>query len=236
LIAILPAAGKGKRMESVTAGAPKELLRVGGVPVLQRALDEAKAVGATSCVLVVSPDKPAFDREDCTNVVQQIPNGLAPAVALAARFGPVLVVLPDTIFFPSSPLPGLVRGLNQGFDFVLAVERVADEQVSRYGIVEWNPENGRIFRILEKPQPSQTASRWAIAARFGLSTRTLFFIRSRVDGWTGEGEIDLPPLLNEALAAGHAGLAVPLDPGQQRLDCGNPQGYRRACEVFDAGH
>ncbi|MFI5386884.1 MAG: sugar phosphate nucleotidyltransferase, partial [Fimbriimonadales bacterium] len=169
-------------------------------------------------------------------VVQDRVTGLAPAVVLVAHLEPALVLLPDTIFFPLSPTSRIAKALSRGFDISIAVGQVDDESVSRYGIVEWNEQSGRISRILEKPRPGQTPSRWAIAARFGLSARTMLFVRERVrERAGGEHEIDLPPILSEAIAAGYTALAVPLESGEQRLDCGNPDGYRHACEVVDAG-
>lgn len=236
MIAILPAAGKGTRMRGVSGGS-KELLPVGGRSVLERVLQEAQEAGSEECLVVVSPSKadllahPGIER-----VMQEKATGLAPAVLTAKRLEPTLVLLPDTIFFPRSPSARLVKALARGFDIAIAVQPVSDDEVSRYGIVEWNPENGRISRILEKPRPYQTASRWAIAARFAISPRTLLFCKQRVAELEGGlAEIDLPPLLNEAIAAGHTALAVTLEADEQRLDCGNPEGYRHACEVVDAG-
>lgn len=236
MIAILPAAGKGTRMAALTGGS-KELLPVGGKPVLQWVIEEARQAGADRVVAVVSPQKPdlAAVCADIETVTQEVATGLAPATVLAAHLGPALLLLPDTIFFLRSPASRLVQALSRGFDFAIAVQKVSEDQVSRYGIVEWSPENGRISRILEKPSPDQTPSRWAIAARFGLSTRSLFFVKEQVEKLrAASAEIDLPPLFNQAILAGHTALAIPLEEGEVRLDCGNPDGYRRACEVVDA--
>jgi UTP-glucose-1-phosphate uridylyltransferase len=189
--------------------------------------------------VVVSPGKPDLAEylagQGIATVEQAEATGLAPAVVLAAGLLPALVLLPDTLFLPASPTPRLTLALNRGYDIAIAVERVPEEAVSRYGIVEWSPEHSRISRILEKPGPGDTQSRWAIAARFGISVRTLFFIRERVAQLSVSGsEIDLPPILDEAIQAGHTALAVPLETGESRLDCGNPQSYARACEVASA--
>jgi len=240
MTAVLPAAGKGTRMSAVSSGS-KELLEVGGKPVLRWVLDEAAQAGAEPAVVVVSPTKAdlaEFVRDSrCEAAIQEYATGLAPAVTLAAGLEPVLLLLPDTIFYPRSPAARLVRAISRGFDIAIAVEPVSDADVSRYGIVEWERESGRISRILEKPLPNQTASRWAIAGRLALSARTMAFVKSRVAALAGSSgrEIDLPPLVGEAISAGHSALAVPLEPDERRLDCGNPDGYRAACEVVDAG-
>jgi UTP-glucose-1-phosphate uridylyltransferase len=240
MIAILPAAGKGMRMSEVSAGS-KELLPVGSKAAIQWALDEALGSGVDTVTVIVSPAKPDLVKyvgslEGIRAANQESARGLAPAILLAGGLLPALVILPDTIFFPSSPISRLVGALNRGYDMAIAVEAVAVEAVSRYGIVEFNPESMRIGRILEKPKPEETMSRWAIAARFALSVRTMLFVRDRVRVLMDQpGEIDLPPILNEAVLAGHTGIAVPLEEDEERLDCGNPEGYRRACEVVNAG-
>jgi UTP-glucose-1-phosphate uridylyltransferase len=153
---------------------------------------------------------------------------------LGASLRPALVLLPDTVFHPESPALRLINALARDFDFSVAVERVDEDQVSRYGIVEWDEATGRIMRILEKPSPAETASRWAIAARFAIGPRTLHHLQTGFRAHPQEdGEAQLTPFLNSALGRGHIGIAVPLGPEEQRFDCGNPQSYRRACEVLD---
>jgi UTP--glucose-1-phosphate uridylyltransferase len=240
MIAIVPAAGRGTRMSGISSGS-KELLPVGDKSAIEWGLDEATSSGISEIVVVASHEKPDLlrfldTRAGLKVAIQDYQRGLADAILISKGLRPSLVILPDTVFFPSSPSPRLVQALNRGFDMAIAVERVHDEMVSRYGIVEWSPENGRIGRILEKPPLSDTWSRWSIAARFALSVRTLMFVRERVLALHGRlGEIDLPPLLNEAIQAGHTGVAVPLESDEQRLDCGSPEGYLRACEVMNAG-
>jgi UTP--glucose-1-phosphate uridylyltransferase len=236
MVAILPAAGRGTRMSGVGSGS-KELLPLGGKPVIQHVVEEARRAGATEIVVVASSRKPdilAFCA-DISVALQEQATGLAPAVLAPGRIGPTLILLPDTVFHPGSPSARLVAALSRGFDLALAVERVEDEAVSRYGIVEWTPETGRISRILEKPRPDETASRWAITARFALSDRTMFYLKNQVGELIGgDAEIALTPILNGAIGAGHTAVAIPLEQDEIRLDCGNPEGYRRACGIFEA--
>jgi UTP-glucose-1-phosphate uridylyltransferase len=225
-------------MSEVSAGS-KELLPVGSKAAIQWALDEAIDSGVSTLTVIGSSTKPDLvaytSAIQIESVTQQVPRGLAPAILIPEGLQPTLVILPDTIFFPNSPAKRLVEALNRGFDIAIAVERVPDEAVSQYGIVEFSLETLRMSRILEKPNPRETWSRWAIAARFALSARTMLFVRDRVNALIDQPqEIDLPPLLNEAIQSGHTGIAIPLEKGERRLDCGNPEGYRRACEVVNA--
>src|SRR5579871_1985877 len=209
MVAILPAAGKGTRMKSVASGS-KELLPVAGKPVLAHVLDEALAAGVDDCMVVLSPNKPdlkAFVESHgrVSSVVQESADGLAPAMLRANRFEPTLLLLPDTIFWPSSPSGRLVKALSRGYDFAIAVEPISEERVSSYGIVEWNPDTGRISRILEKPKATETSSRWAIAARFAISERTISFISDLIGGNKSDQEIQLTPLLDAAIHSGYVG-------------------------------
>jgi UTP--glucose-1-phosphate uridylyltransferase len=245
MIAILPAAGKGTRMASVTQGLPKELLPLGEKRILQCVLEEALEAGVTDAVVITSPNKPeiAAVLRGVGVLIQEKPTGLGPAIALAPT-APALVLLPDTIFFSSSPAARIVKEVARGCDIVIAVEEVPEDRVSGYGIVEWDLKSGRMLGITEKPAPGETRSRWAVAARYGLSARTMDFLkqvcggpasaaRHRGDG-IGEEEIGLTTLLNQAIRAGHSALALPLEANEHRLDCGTPEGYRRAREVFSA--
>lgn len=58
--AILPVAGRGTRLLPATKSVPKELLPVYDRPLLQYAVDEARAAGFTRLILVSHPDKGAI--------------------------------------------------------------------------------------------------------------------------------------------------------------------------------
>lgn len=58
--AILPVAGRGTRLLPATKSVPKELLPVYDRPLLQYAVDEARAAGITRLILISHPDKSAI--------------------------------------------------------------------------------------------------------------------------------------------------------------------------------
>jgi UTP--glucose-1-phosphate uridylyltransferase len=58
--AIIPAAGLGTRLLPFSALASKEMAPIGTRPVIQWTLEEAAAVGISSAVVVLSPDKPTL--------------------------------------------------------------------------------------------------------------------------------------------------------------------------------
>jgi len=129
--AVVPAAGLGTRMRALTGGKPKELLTVGGKPLIFHALQEALDAGVTRIILITTPRKPALreyladrvrfivhaERVTFTGLAragietviikQPEPLGAAHAVSLAepALGGrDFLVLLPDN-FCPEQPSP-----------------------------------------------------------------------------------------------------------------------------------
>lgn len=226
---VIPAAGLGKRMAEITNGRAKELLPLAGRPLLSWVLDEAFEAGLDSCQVVLSPVKlpefEAFRGPKVEFVTQAEPKGLGHAVGQAGP-GEALVLLPDSIFWPRRPSQRLVEALH-GVDFVIAVESVPSDVVSKYGIVEVSSEN-RIERILEKPSRYETSSRWAVAGRYVFSPDFMRELARHARDFEGPGELDLSGPLQKALERGAHGLAVPLEPSEIRYDCGSPAGYRKA--------
>jgi len=129
-------------------------------------------------------------------VRQREPRGLADAIGLA-RFHtgsePFGVLLGDTINVCEPPL------LRQLWDryrklhaTVLAVEEVATEKVRDYGIVEGDlvgPGLYRARRLLEKPEPSATASRLGITGAYVFTPEIYAAIDRTVPGARGELQI-----------------------------------------------
>jgi len=237
VIAILPAAGKGTRMSAVTEGGSKEMLLVQGKPVIQWAIDEALDAGADFVSVISAPEKHDLNSylgSLDSNVgvsMQYVADGLAPAIALGARPEGSLIVLPDTLFYPALPSRRIARALSEGYDIVILTQPVTDEDVKKYGIVEAN-EEGTVVNIFEKPSPTATVSRQAVAARYGLSARMMGFLLEALDSLGGEaGEIQLTPILNLALRNGYPAIAIAAASGEARYDCGSVEGYRAALEA-----
>src|SRR6476661_4680515 len=101
--AVVPAGGRGTRMEPVTRAVPKELLPLGVTPLIDLVLDELAAAGLTEVVVVGAPDKPALRDYlgDRVHVIDQPqPRGLGDAVLCAAEVvgdRPFAVALPDAL-------------------------------------------------------------------------------------------------------------------------------------------
>lgn len=116
--ALIPCGGKGTRMLSLTGGAPKELVEVAGIPVVERVARECAASGITDLLVVIAPGKEAIQERlawqagthgmpaRISFAVQREARGLADAIRLGAEFcgrGPIAVALPDNLFLGETP-------------------------------------------------------------------------------------------------------------------------------------
>lgn len=238
MIAIIPAAGLGKRMAAITGGAPKELLRLGSRTVLERIVEEAREADVDEIVIVSSPQKPEieaavedwrqgrFRRANLRVIYQTEPRGWADAVFLANAQTDVLVMLGDCVYRGGSPVSRMANLVYRGIDGCIAVEEVPAEEVHRYGICEINGMGG-IDRIVEKPKLEETTSRWAGAARYAFTHRLLAHLEELYQVRASH-DLPLTPLMNEAISNGFEFKAVALQPDQERVDCGTPEEYADA--------
>jgi len=111
---------------------------------------------------------------------------------------------------------------------VILLMRVADEEVSKYGICEIEDERGQqdFFRIKhckEKPDPAKTKSRWAIIGRY-LLPQELFQILSRQKPGA-IGEIQLTDALN---TLAEKGQLYGCEFQGKRFDAGDRFGFLKA--------
>ncbi|TME21041.1 MAG: hypothetical protein E6I70_00165 [Chloroflexi bacterium] len=92
---VIPAAGLGRRLRPVTRGSPKEMLPLGGRPLIWHALREAKTAGFLKAFVVVSPGKQDLIKYlesndlplDVAAVMQSEPAGVGDAVLRAESTG-----------------------------------------------------------------------------------------------------------------------------------------------------
>ena len=131
-----------------------------------------------------------------TRAEQAEPLGLGHAVLQArAAIGdePFAVMLPDDIFDAEPPcLRQLLDVAETREGPVVALMRVARADLSKYGIVEASPAGPRLYRLtgmVEKPEPHNAPSDFAIVGRYVL-TPEIFGILADGQPGTG-GEIQL---------------------------------------------
>jgi UTP--glucose-1-phosphate uridylyltransferase len=259
---VLPAAGHGTRLRPLTQFIPKEMLPVGDRLVLHHVVAECRAAGLDCFLAVVSRAKSALVEALETlatqeagealypqvyYVYQRVQGGLGHAVLHAEAFAgsePIAVALADTILHTEEGLSGptmLARLIEahqaHGAAATIAVEEVAREHLSRYGVVRpgGDAPAGEPFPILdlvEKPAPDQAPSNLAISARYVFSPEIFPALRSVARG--AGGEFQLTDAIAALARAGRPVLGLRLPPGYRRLDIGNLESYREAFQLLSA--
>jgi glucose-1-phosphate thymidylyltransferase len=237
---IVPAAGIGSRIQPLACS--KELLPVGSRQagggerpraVCEYLIERMIRGGATKICIVISPTKSDiieyFARVlggTCfAYVVQEEPGGLCDAIfqalPLVAPDEPVLIGLPDTIWFPEDALAYLPDDRLSFLCFPVAEPQYLDAVLS-------DP-SGRISEIQVKhPAPS---SHWAWGA-FKLPARILAELHEL---WCEPGRNDtyIGTLINAWIARG--GTAFAARTGTDYIDVGTLHGWRAAVRLLD-GH
>jgi len=254
--AVIPVAGLGTRLLPATRSQPKEMLPLVDKPVVQYVVEELVAAGIARVVFVTGRRKraiedhfdadpeldtdPLIDPRTGLQIVytrQARPAGLGDAVRYGesfARENGIVVALGDAIIeTPASAPRGIVRRLIEefeqlGVDAVFAVQEVADEAVSRYGIAvpRAQPAFGGAFavaEVVEKPDPAAVASRYAIMGRYVLGPTVFATLRQTLPG--ADGEVQLSDALQRVIELGGRVVAVPLADGERRHDIGSLESY-----------
>jgi UTP--glucose-1-phosphate uridylyltransferase len=147
--ALIPCGGKGTRMSSVTGGRAKEVLSIGGIPMVLRVMAECAAAGINDVMVVSAPGK--SDLEVAVHsaagksgmptkvevVIQEEPRGLADAIRFGRFFAgpnPLAVALPDNLFIGDAPaLSQLIDVYNQTGKSIVAIVKLTAATKDRYG-------------------------------------------------------------------------------------------------------
>jgi UTP--glucose-1-phosphate uridylyltransferase len=137
--------------------------------------------------------------------------GLGHAILQAADFvgnESFAVFLPDDLIFSKVPvMKKMIEIYESKCDAVVAVEAVAREKISSYGIIKPQKMEERVYRVLdmaEKPPLKKAFSNLAIVGRYVLPSTVFDYIRNTKPG--AKGEIQLTDALS-ALMTEHGLLA-----------------------------
>ena len=176
-----------------------------------------------------------------SSVLQNEPLGLGHAVLMAQSVvgdEPFAVVLCDDVFDASPPaLAQMIAVFEQVQGPVVAVERVSEDKVSSYGIVDVADDGGlgrgvhRIRDLVEKPSPDAAPSNLAIIGRYILTPDV--FAALEVTGHGSGGEIQLTDAL-KSLLKDRPLYAFEVD--GVRHDTGNKEGFLKATAYFANRH
>lgn len=135
----------------------------------------------------------------------------------------VAVLLPDDLYLGNPPALGDLIALSDQFpeQGVIGLLKVPEEQSRKYGMVggSWKGEFMTIDRLVEKPEPADAPSAYAITGRYVLPTKVFDLLRHQGSG--ALGEIQLTDAL-QSLADGDGMLG--LVPQSRRFDAGDPEG------------
>jgi len=229
---VIPAAGLGKRFAGAGFDVPKELLPLGGRPVIGHALWEAARAGFEAAIVVLSLRKPGLRKFLSENrtplpvefIIQPEALGIGDAVLRCWSGKALGVLLPDDVVLGVQHWSKLNELHREEGSACLCVREVPLAQTSRFGIAECVGD--RVVGLVEKPKPGESSSNLAIFGRY-IVTQPV------VDGLRGlplKGEIEL----TDGFAA-----ALPFRPGIRAhhfegdiFDCGTPEAYARSTARF----
>ena len=133
------------------------------------------------------------DMVDITYIHQKEPLGLGHAVLMAKDVvgnEPFAVFLADDIIRARTPcIRQMMDVYEQRQVSVLALQRVADDQVSRYGIVRVASSEGKVHEVVdmvEKPEAGKAPSNLAILGRYVLKPTIFGILETTHEGVGGE--------------------------------------------------
>jgi len=239
-------------MFSLTGGAPKELVEVAGIPVVERVARECAASGITDLLVVIAPGKEAIqDRlawqagthgmpERISFAVQREAKGLADAIRFGAAFcgrGPIAVALPDNLFLGERPaLQQVIDVATRAGKSAVAIVGITIEEARAKGATAiYNGEiAGDEYRITHIPDKGAKSATFdtggAKVAYTGVGryafTAALWKAIDEVEGTLEPGaELDDIPVMQLLL---NRGLMTGCLIAGRFLDVGLPAGYLEA--------
>ena len=162
---------------------------------------------------------------ECLFVRQPAPLGLGHAVLCAKRAvgnDPFAVLLADD--FIVSEEKGVTSDLVSAFEKnrknQLSVMEIFGSEISNYGVVKYNPINGKVEGLVEKPEENLAPSNSASIGRYVLTAEVFDILENQTVG--KGGEIQLADAIN-LLAKENKVETVKLK--GNRFDCGSVKGY-----------
>jgi glucose-1-phosphate thymidylyltransferase len=168
LVGVVPAAGRASRLQPLTGS--KELLEIGGRPVLDCVFERMRAADADEIRVVTRPDKEdviAHARSLGARVVEGEPPSSAQSILLAVHDLPaddvVLIGFPDTVWNSPTGFAPVVRLVRGPVDVGLGLFRGRDsEQLRRSDVVVLHGE--RVAAVEVKPERPGSDLLWGCAA------------------------------------------------------------------------
>ena len=230
---IIPAAGLGKRFAAEGVTSPKELLPLGGKPLIAHALAEAARAGFECAIVVVSPAKQQLRDFLMGNalpvpveiVIQPHAAGIGDAVLRSWPDEPVGVLLPDDVVRETHHWRDLIALHRQEGAATFCVRPVPIETTGRFGIADCDGD--RVLRLVEKPPAGASTSNLAVFGRYVVTEAIVAGLRA----WQGgDGEAELTYGFVAALQTPPGVRAVRFE--GEIYDCGTPADYAVSISLF----
>lgn len=165
---------------------------------------------------------------ECIFVRQPEQLGLGHAVFCARRAvgnEPFVVILADDFLHNENGnvTNDLLRAYSIGCRNQLCVMKVDGEDISKYGVIDWNPQTRKVRQVVEKPSLKNAPSDMASIGRYILNPNIFEILETLHPGVNNE--IQLTDALNLLALAGEV-EAVKMK--AKRFDCGEVPGYLAA--------
>ncbi len=241
--AIIPAAGRATRLGSTISGS-KEVVDVGGRPVISHLLERLSTAGVDRVLIALRSGK--WDVP--TALVGELLHGLTPAyvivdetpspahsIAPALRFAAedvVTLAFPDVIFQPLDAMAHMLRRLGEErADIVLGLfPSLSPERVD---MVELD-EDERVIDIVIKQPDRGLRFCWSLAAWTpAFSSYLLDRLPAEAGARNAVDEFQIGNVIRAAIADGMPATAIVFHEGGI-LDVGTPQDLRRARNLHDS--
>ncbi|MGB9150451.1 MAG: UTP--glucose-1-phosphate uridylyltransferase GalU [Burkholderiales bacterium] len=175
---------------------------------------------------------------NCVYIRQAQALGLGHAVLCAKPLvgnEPFAVILADDLIDGDPPvMQQMVEIFEKHHSSVLAVQNVAREDTSSYGIVDSVPMGKHLHKVsgmVEKPKPADAPSTLAVVGRYILKPRIFHYLETIGAGSGGEIQ------LTDGIAAlVHEERVMAYEFKGKRYDCGSKLGYLEATIAFALKH
>ena len=235
--AVVPAAGRGTRLGSLTDDRPKPLVEVTGRPLLAHVLDALAAIEPARYVVVTgyrgeqirSHFGDSYHEIPITYVTQPEPVGLADAIRRASAEISKNDAISTEEFVVCNGDNALRDDLSRLCDSdaaaTLLVERVTPEQARTTGVVVTD-EHGQVERVVEKPD--DPPSRLVSAGAFRFTPAIADACRAIDPASTGEYE--LADAITHLVETGHRVDTVEL--AGERVNVNEPVDLKRATAIL----
>ena len=193
--------------------------------------ESLKEKGQEQFIDLINPEK--FKDIKFSYINQNDQKGLGHAISLAENLineedDAVAVLLPDDLFIASSKscLQTLSDLYQETSSSVIAINKVAKEELSNYGVIDPKIASERVYElngIVEKPDPEEAPSDLAVCGRYIL-TKSIFKSLKNIKRGAG-GEYQLTDAIKDLI---HSEKVIASLYEGKKFDCGSKKGFIEA--------